>query len=401
MESFCHINELGAQGWDSLRTLVLASARVSIWAPSALYLEHCRTRYPLLPKPDELLWYIRNGNVQILARKEWLTKPDARNSYPWPFAKWVDSFDEEILRIWQDDQASGRTSTTAHVRTMPKERGRTWARRQIRLNRVDPRTLMKVAEATLGALTGYREKIEGLSKPKAAESLLRDAYNHGEAFRQSGADRNLGLPSDTKLLSVFAKSAQVGEVNRTLIEQNAPSAREISDALNSVLDRLQAADKSAMHSEEAFQRVQMILSSPNELENLRQWVRLGDQLAAGRSTVDYERELADLLARQLQAGASRSTLLAYLKPSTKIDWITSMVSLFLAVLGFTTGNPTAPLSLTVFSANRLLGAMQWVGWIPDSHAGAKWPFYIAEGSTSVFRTRREALIKALRRGTKR
>src|SRR6266478_7594838 len=133
METFCHINELGAHGWDSLRTLVLASGRVSIWAPSALYLKHLRAEQPMLPTPDELLWYVRNGHVQILARKDWLSNPEARNASRWPFAKWAGEFDEEILGLWQDDLNKGLTSTAAHVRAMPAEGGRAWAYQQISL----------------------------------------------------------------------------------------------------------------------------------------------------------------------------------------------------------------------------------------------------------------------------
>src|SRR5512146_1415322 len=64
VKTFCHINELAAQGYASLRALVLVSNRVSIWGPSASYLEHLRRYHPLLPTPEELLYYVRNSNVQ-------------------------------------------------------------------------------------------------------------------------------------------------------------------------------------------------------------------------------------------------------------------------------------------------------------------------------------------------
>jgi hypothetical protein len=394
MKTFCHINELGPQGYDSLRALVLVSDRVSIWGPAAKYLEHLRRYHPLLPGTQELLWYIRNGHVQILARKQWLTDPDFRNSGRWLYGKWVDSFDGELFEIRREDRKN-RASASARVRDMHKERGNKWAEHQIDSKRVNPQGLMKAATSVRGALLGSRERIAGLSTKKAATVLLRDAYNHGEAFRESGADRNLGLPSDGKLLTVFANSAHVSQRSKRSIQQSMPSAREVVNAISAVLDRLQNAGKPVRHSEEAFERVQIILSSPKELTEFREWVRLGDQLAASGTTADYERELCGLLVRQLRVGFMRDALLGYIEPGGSADGIASIASIILATLGFRTGNTTAPIRATTIGTDELLGAMQWIGWVSAADAGPQWARYIAEGSKSRSRVRLEALIKSL------
>jgi len=58
MELFTHINEMGSEGWESLRTIVLICSRAVLWAPSASRMALYRHRNRLLPTPSEVLWYV-------------------------------------------------------------------------------------------------------------------------------------------------------------------------------------------------------------------------------------------------------------------------------------------------------------------------------------------------------
>src|SRR5439155_5656301 len=208
MELFTHINEMGSEGWESLRTIVLICSRAVLWAPSASRMALYRHRNRLLPTPSEVLWYVEKEHVQILAREWWIADRKEREKVAkerFKHARWSEAFDGRVLEIWREEKEQGRTGTSAKVRNAPAETGARWAEEQIREGRIecekavtnlDPKKFPK----------GYLEKIEGVGPRAAVKSLLRDARNHGLAFRESGADRNLGSPADEYVLEILPKA---------------------------------------------------------------------------------------------------------------------------------------------------------------------------------------------------
>lgn len=110
-----------------------------------------------------------------------------------------------MLEIWREEKEQGRTGTSAKVRNAPAETGARWAEEQIREGRIDCEKAVTNLDPKKFP-KGYLEKIEGLGPRAAVKSLLRDARNHGLAFRESGADRNLGSPADEYFLEILPKA---------------------------------------------------------------------------------------------------------------------------------------------------------------------------------------------------
>lgn len=194
MEMFSHINELGRTGWTQLRTMVLACPRVILWSPSASYLSSFCRRDSTLPDTAELLSYIERGSVQVMAREWWLKdrKRRAVVARRWRHAVWTQGFDDVLLRLWEKDQSLGKEDITSRVRLVEEEEGQRWAEEQIAQDRYDPVELVKQARSHR-ELHAYAQRARRrLSDRDAAISLLRDARNHGLAFQQSYASRNLG-----------------------------------------------------------------------------------------------------------------------------------------------------------------------------------------------------------------
>jgi hypothetical protein len=145
MEVFCHINEIKELGWASLRTLVLACPKVVLWAPSAFELESLRKQNPMLPDKNEVLWYVKNHHIQIMARDCWINNREERRKHEWPGAAWVEEFDGALLEMWKEDQRQGIAPDRGRVRSEPPARGHEWAKKCIQSGRIDYKILVENA----------------------------------------------------------------------------------------------------------------------------------------------------------------------------------------------------------------------------------------------------------------
>lgn len=396
MEVFCHINELGKSGWASLRTLVIACNRVVLWAPSASYLEMWRQQDPLLPDPNELLWYVKNKKIQILARDWWIQNGEQRRNNEWRHARRFQVFDEAVLETWEQDQREGRTgSATARVRIMPPETGLQWATLQVNSGAVNYREFLnKICMNDL--LVGYRNRVKRASSEKEATlSLLRIVRNHGEALRYSGADRNFGSPANAQLLRVLAESAQMAG-NAGPLEYTSPfTADKVLTIIKGLMEQIGKVGKSATSQRDAFDRTQTILEDEQEIKKVRELVRLADLLAASTSEHFVESEMAHVIADQLKAGAMNNKLHEYLMPRTAIERVVFLAGLIIGAAGLVGGGILAPIGLSLSFGPMVRGALQWLSFIPDSYSGPRWPFYLAEGSRATRRRSRERLVTAL------
>lgn len=395
MKIFSHINELGKEGWESLRTLVLACPKVAIWSPSASYLESFRKINPLLPTKEELLWYIREGYIQYRARKWWIFNEERRKEHGWEFARWVEPFDEEILQIWKDDQHNGVTGAFARVVAVDEEVGLNWAREQIYGKNIDLKTLVKkIQKNTL--LVGYREKALRFSNiEEMAISILRDARNHADVFGNSGADRNLGMPADRYLVNVFVNAVKDLKYIPKYSIRKPPQPRILIEMINYVLNILGKSGKSVRSQDEAFERTRILLHSPRNIELFRDWVATVDSLA---QTVDKEilrEELIDNLIKSIDQGVIKKGFLDYLNLKGEMQTLVFMSNILINVYGLYTGSNLAPLGLVLFSIPQIMGLLQWLGWISDNYYSINWPFYIAEGKQNVGRIRREIVLLEL------
>ena len=394
MEVFCHINDLGKGGYVSLRTLIIACQRVVLWAPSASYLEMWRKQDPLLPDPNELLWYIKNGNVQILARNWWIQNGKQRREHDWKYARSFTTFDEAVLDMWEQDQRGGRTgSATARVRTMPLEKGQKWATFQIDSGAINYREFIEKISIN-DLFTGYRRRVKQASSEKEATiSLLGSARNHGEALLYSGADRNFGSPADAQLLKVLADSAQ--RTTNITPSEGTFTADKVLNVIEGLIDQIGKVGKPASSQSDAFYRTQMILGDKKEINEVRELVRTADLLAASASEHFIASEMTQVIAKQLKAGVTSNKIHEYLMPRTPIDRLIFLAGLIIGVAGLSGGGVLAPVGLALSFEPTVKGALQWLSLIPEDYTGPRWPFYLAEGAKSVRRRSRERFINSL------
>jgi hypothetical protein len=393
MEIFAHINELGLEGWNSLRTLVIGSARVILWAPSASYLEECRTYNPILPTSDELIYYIRNYHIQVICREWWLKNTNKRKNNPWGHAKVWTTFDDEILKIWEEDQREGRTGTTARVVAVLEEDGWDWARTKLESGEIDIDRLVYA----LGHIPGNLQKAAHQENMKdAAISFLRDARNHGMAFRFSHADRNFGLPTDPTLSKVIKDCTTSEEIRRIPFISFNPNVDQLISVVNSVMHKLQQSKNTSVSSDAIFKRTKDLLHDDYELSNIREWISSCDMLSGHLREEDQANEIADRLAKTIEQNAPKVKISDYILPKSPIQRIAAITGLGLGIVGLFIGSQIAPISLSLLVLRPSETMLQQLGWLAEDYKGARWPFYIAEGSRKSRRKTREAMLKALK-----
>jgi hypothetical protein len=395
MKVFAHINELGGDGWASLRSLVLACPKVVIWGPSAHELRRVRTYRKTVPDPAELLWYIREGHIQVLARKWWLTDPAkrAKNARQhWKGNTWIEEFDSPILEMFGEDQESKRDLLSARVRAANDQTGPAWAVEQIREHRINCTLLIKkLQQKNLNPKAfpkGYLEKIKVLPPEQATHSLLKDARNHSLAFVESQADRNFGSPTDEQLREVFAESIQVPERDSQVSQETSPSVDKLAGAVDFVLQKISRSGTPPHTQDEAFHRTQLILEDKQELASLRSWCDVADRLSTSSLQQDIERSLISDLHSQMVGGTVYAKFIDYFKPKSIEDWGRILLESLFAF-----HEHAAPVSVT-FEAS--VGVLRWLGWWREEFNGPRWPLLLAHGSSSSYRRRRERFMRTLK-----
>jgi len=394
MEIFSHINELRQDGFPALRTLVLASRKVVLWAPSASYMLELCGRDPMAPSPEELLQYIELGEVQVVGREWWIRNDKQRQDRDWVHTRWVSSFDDKILEWWHEDARLGKARQKARVIAVEDETGTSWAQGQIDSGRYDVEALLLTVERSL---PGYQDKANRFDTAHdKAVSVLRDARNHAIAFAQSGADRNFGSPQDEVLLSVM-EQVEPGGVPRLTSPYSVPvDPAAVIGAIAQVFDRVRDCRRPCQSGLEARKRTEALLADRPELERLREWVNQCDKLAmAVRRDSDLAGDFAADLERELRRAGVSSSLARALMSSRHLEAPELAADIMFAAAAVMTGTPVAHVTVKTLA----LPAMRWVleklGWIDERFMGPRWPFYLAEASGARTRQLREELLRAM------
>jgi hypothetical protein len=212
--TFCHIGEYDEDGYQKLHRMLAMSQPLILWAPTSSQLEHEKCRIP----PRAFLEYVEEGRIRVMARKKWLTDPTFRDHLafkadrPYPGARWDKNFDGELKRICEQD--ASYPAEQRHVLVAPEENGWEWAEKYLESNpeqitrwsRVarGKKPEAKVPTGTLQAAFRYA----GDDPAKFAQAVLRDAYNHGDAIKLSGADVPFLLSAtDRRFLDILGETA--------------------------------------------------------------------------------------------------------------------------------------------------------------------------------------------------
>jgi len=395
MEIFCHINELEELGWASLRTLVLACPKVVLWAPSAFQLESLRKHNPMLPDKNEVLRYVEDGYIQIMARDWWINNWEERRKHKWPGAAWVEEFDGALLEMWREDQRQGIAPDRGRVRSEPPARGFEWAKKHIESGRIDYRKLVKNVFSNQGRLQIHyiKRASEQDSIKNKAIYLLGNVKNHGEEIQHSGRNRVFGLPTDEALIKIITNSLpKESSRSRTLYPSTyKPNADIIMAAVDAVFDKI-SNYKPARTQKEASERMQMVFNCRQEIGRLREWVTEVDQFAANVKAEYLKGEIAMKLAKQLEKGAVQKTLRDYFFPTSKLD-AAALAATVVSAVGLSAGVWQFAIRLTLPYIKPVL---RWLGYISEDYMGPRWPFYLAEGTNTIKRKTREGLFMSLK-----
>lgn len=395
MQIFSHINELRLDGWTGLRTCVLAFEKTILWAPSASLLLKYSDENSLLVSPEELIWYIKKGHIQIMARDWWLENGEERRNHSFEGARWIEDFDGQLLDWWKEDQREGRSKNTSRVIAFKKATGREWAVDQISSGNIDVDSIVSGAEKSLPV---YKERIEKISDKKGkAISLLENARNHGQAFGWSRADRNLGSPEDAELLKILTKAAHdSGSFTKSVYPYD-DDVSNLFSGISELLEKIQRSEKPSESREESFDRTKMLLNDEKELTWFRDFVVGSERIATMVDPDRIEDEISAILRKDIKRGTRQTELRDILLPKGLIEFSAPVFSLVMAAISYATGTPDLPITLIPIAIPPVGKFLQRVGLLKEDYHGPKWPFYLAEGSGDVKRKRRENMLALLKK----
>lgn len=396
--TFCHIGEYDEDGYQKLHRMLAMSQPLILWAPISSQLEHEKCRIP----PRTFLEYVEEGRIRVMARKKWLTEPAFRNylafkaDHPYPEARWDKNFDGELKRICQQDASC--PAERRRVVVAPDEDGWRWAEEYLkskpeqitRWSRIahSKKPEDKVPAGTLQAAFRYA----GDDPAKFAQAILRDAYNHGDALKQSGADVPFLLsPTDRRFLDILGETAaperraanrrggrktNVGLAVRSA--EHPPIDETSTELAKQLLDLLKIFDIGAPAMRRGRNLDRFLRGDGHQ--HLVGWL---SQLCGFLKQVDA-RNLDSAVVVALQADLRGAEIAKPLRDMIRHPVATSVGAIALAttVMSYVV-DPTDPLAITGLLAAAVQGSggmFRDLGYIPASFAGPQWPYLYTYGS---------------------
>jgi hypothetical protein len=396
--TFCHIGEYDKDGYEKLHRMLAMSQPLILWAPTSSQLEDEKCRIP----PRAFLDYVEEGRIRVMAREKWLTEPEFRDRLafkadrPYPAARWDKNFDGELKRICE--QHASRPEEERHVLASPKEGGWEWAEKYLeskpeqiaRWRRIarSEKPEDKVPAGTLQAAFRYA----GDDPAKFAQAILRDAYNHGDAIKQSGADVPFLLSAtDRRFLDILGetadperRSANQSKDRRARAGLAAPSAAHppidetSAELARQLLDLLKVFDIGAPAARRSRNLARFLHGDGH-----RQLVGWLSQLCGYLKQVDAG-NLDNAVVVALQADLRGAELPKPLRDMIRHPVAASAGAIALAttVMSYIV-DPTGALATTGLLAAAVQGSggmFRDLGYIPASFAGPQWPFLYTYGS---------------------
>lgn len=396
--TFCHISQYGNKGYRALRRMI-AMSQPCLWAPSSVLLKSDLTRL----SPTAFLRYVEKGEIRIFGRHEWLHEPEWRNSRPWPDAAWDNTIDGTIRRICLEDE--GEPKEQQRVAVAPPENGYSFAESYLDANPQEISRWTRILSDKKHRLVIPSETREAAlrdiddNNPKGAvRRVLRDAYNHGQAFSYSGADAPLLVePIHKDFLKILAdappldgSSATKGAPEKRMRESSSKTMDlQISAVAGQLIEFLQqldlhARDRGDVDSLDGFIRGQ-------GRRELMRWMRGVCDLLK----YTQPRELNGLLLVKLRSdfGMGRfPSSVESLFHGTDEAAVTA-VGMASTLIGLTTDpRGTAPLmglGATIYALEK--GFLRQIGWAPDTFTGPQWPFIYAYGTRPKRKQRKQLL----------
>ena len=394
--TFCHIGEYNDYGYHILHRMLAVSQPLILWAPTSPLLESGQCRI----SPKNFLRHVHERRIRVFAREQWLTSPRFRDGYAFPEARWTEGFDGALKKMCEDD--ASRPIEERRVVAAPPEGGWQWAEEYLaehpnqvaKWNRMarSKNAPSNIPAGTLQAAFRYADD----DPFRLAQAILRDAYNHGQAIRLSGAQAPFWLsPTDRAFATVLRdtalsgqRSADQGRSGRSRTVQAAPmespSADETSaESASQLLNILRLLDIGApsLHRSKDLDE---FLRSDGRQEMVAWLSRICSQL---KTTEAGNLDRAVISA--LRAELDRSEFSKPMREMIRHPAATSVgaVGLVTTVLGAAI-DPGGPLSIAGLFASAFSiaqGLFSSLGYIPADYTGPQWPFLYAYGSPATKR----------------
>jgi hypothetical protein len=408
--TFCHIGEYDEYGYQMLHRMLAMSQPLNLWAPTSPQLAREGCRIP----PRAFLDYVQEGRIRVLAREEWLTSRTFRDNLafkaerPYPEARWTESFDGELKKMCEAD--ASLPGDERKVVAAPKEGGWQWAEQYLaerpdqvaRWNRIARSEVArwnraahtdKEAKIPAGTLQAALRHAKG-NPDELAAAILRDAYNHGQAVRLSGADVPFLLTAaDRQFLDILREAADpdrptargtrsnAAQARKTVLPTEPPPIDETSVELAAqLLDLLRLFDIASPRSRRDAGLDKFISGEGHH--QLAAWLnRMCDQFKQSDA-----RNLDHAVVTALQADLRRGELSSPLYDMVRHPVATSVgaIGLATAVVGFMIA-PGDPLATAGFFASAFPvagGLLQALGYVPTSFTGPQWPFLYTYASSA-------------------
>ena len=387
--TFCHISELGTPGYSNLHRMLAISSPLNLWAPSSVLLRDPGCRIT----PDEFMRYVRNGNIRVIARHEWLINRRRRDAHPWEGARWDPDIDGQLRSIMEEDEASGLPRAQRHVVAAEPENGWERAEEYITENPVAARTwesALHMQDRDGGLIPpGTLETARRMARKRPDGTLLavlRDAFNHGSAIGESDAEVPLLLrPEDRAFLDLMAEiqdgqddSGDEASTRQPPLDMQGDIA-ELTYKMIEALQKIET-DRTQIHE---------FVGTP-EQDDLLRWVaavcsriKIGGVQAAN---IDVARELAE----QLRQGKFPGLHITELRRALEAAAATATaVDISFAARALVSGADYMGIAGFVAAAFPVgYGVCKKMGWVPGSFSGPRWPFLYA-GTESSQRGRKE------------
>lgn len=379
--TFCHISEYNELGYANLHRLVAGSKPLVLWAPSSAMLR-AHSSIPV----DEFLVLLREGLVRVAGRERWLLDRRYRDlrAQRWAAAAWDDEIDGAIYRTYIED-LHVTDPGARRVIVADDEPGQSWAERTLAsdpgqvdfwrevLDRPD------VAEYVPGGTLEAIER-EGMDPEAATLRILRDARNHGQAVRDTGAEVPFLLSrADTRFLEILSATRFAGAQRQDVAGLlRAASTDALAAQLLEVLRRLDESRDD--HSVLPFIR-------RKGHDELIDWLVTFKTMVEGGSTIDQHALLRDLALRVRQSrrtGFSKSfdgSIAAAMTMIGAVGVTGSAVQLaqeqsLLNILG-----------VAVEGALALTNSVRALGMVEGSYDGVQWPYLFTHGRQATRKTR--------------
>ncbi|MFE9692834.1 hypothetical protein [Micromonospora sp. NPDC005806] len=393
--AFCHINEYQNRGYRNLRQMLLLSEPLTLWAPSSVLLGESNVAV------DDILWLLDSGRIRIVGRERWLTSESFRNAHPFgPSARWVPRIDDEIKRLLDEDKS--RPPRERRVIEAPPEDGYEWADSHMDQHREAIRRLYEVYRRTPRQIPGGTMDTiaRNLTKRTIAHSevaivvktMLRDARNHGMAFKISDADIAMHLSRvDLGFMQILADQAGVPSLVRPRGEVQSIAAPMGELALQTI-EVLRRLDEFAGGRAPDLRR---FLDGSGRADLLKWMRRTCDSLKL-IAPAELDGAVLHHLRHQLEHEKFHDSILAAWRRS-RLDAAAGVMGAVTSIADAAFGAPSlwaaGGFGAIVFSGTRTI--LRNLGYIPADFDGPQWPFLYALGAKTT-RRRRDRLLQFLK-----